>query len=155
MKKLTIILMAITAIIAGTMFTGCESAAKKSADANENLKDAKTDLKTAEQDAAAAAQKAADAADWKQFKSDSEGKIMANESTIARLKEKKKSSGKMLDAAYTKHIEELEQKNKDLKARMESYEKGQTEWQSFKAEFIHDMDELGKALNDLGVDNKK
>lgn len=155
MKQLILLLAVIAAIIAGTLFTGCESAAKKSADANETLKDAKTDLKTAEKDAAAAAQKAADAADWKQFKIESEGKIMANENLIGQLKEKKKSSGKTLDAAYTKTIEELEQKNKNLKARMEAYEKGQTEWQSFKTEFNHDMDALGKALADLGVNNKK
>jgi len=28
------------------------------------------------------------------------------------------------------------------------------EWETFKREFNHDMDELGKALKDLTVDNK-
>lgn len=141
--------------MASPVFTGCESAAKKSADANETLKDAKSDLKNAESDAAQAAQKASDAADWKLFKTATEAKIMTNENLIAQLKDKKKSAGKALNPGYTKSIEELEQKNKDLKARMEAYEKGQTNWQSFKSEFNSDMDALGKALSDLTVDNKK
>lgn len=156
MKKSLVVLAAMTALFAGTLFMGCDSAAKNSADAKADVKDAKADLKTAEQDAAAAAKKAADEADWKQFKADSEGKITANESLVAQLKTKKKSTSKAVEAAYQKSIEAVEQKNKDLKARMSAYsEKGQTDWQAFKTEFNHDMDELGKALKDLTVDNKK
>jgi hypothetical protein len=38
---------------------------------------------------------------------------------------------------------------------MDTYEKKQSDWESFKREFNHDMDELGQALKDLTVDNKK
>ncbi|HLP95085.1 MAG TPA: hypothetical protein VK168_13670 [Saprospiraceae bacterium] len=155
MKKLTIVIPIIIAVFSIATFSRCDSASQKSKEAKENVVDAKADLKTAENEAALAAQKAADAAEWKQFKSDSEVKIMDNENQIARIKEKMKTSGKKLNAAYTQSIEELEQKNKNLKARMEAYEKGQTDWQSFKSEFNHDMNELGKALSDLTVDNKK
>ena len=31
----------------------------------------------------------------------------------------------------------------------------QSNWESFKREFNHDMDEIGQALKDLTVDNKK
>jgi DNA-directed RNA polymerase subunit N (RpoN/RPB10) len=35
-----------------------------------------------------------------------------------------------------------------------AYEKSQSDWEAFKREFNHDMEELGKALKDLTVDNK-
>jgi predicted nucleic acid-binding Zn-ribbon protein len=155
MKKIILIFSTITALLASSLFVGCESAAKKSSDANETLKDAKTDLNTAEKDAAAAAQKASDAAEWKMFRAESENKISSNETMIGQLKENKKSSGKTLDAVYNRTIEELEQKNIDLKARMEAYDKGQTDWQAFKSEFNRDMDALGKAITDLGKNSKK
>jgi predicted nucleic acid-binding Zn-ribbon protein len=148
-------ILACSLLFTGAFLSGCESAAKKSTEANENLRDAKSDLDAAEKEAAAAAQKAADAADWKLFKTESEGKIATNESLVAQMKDRKKTSGKVLDAAYTKAIEELEQKNKDLRARMDAYDKGQTDWQAFKSEFNRDMDALGKAIGDLGKNNKK
>jgi hypothetical protein len=36
-----------------------------------------------------------------------------------------------------------------------AYDKNQTDWEKFKREFNHDMDELGKSLKDLTVNNKK
>jgi hypothetical protein len=33
--------------------------------------------------------------------------------------------------------------------------KNQSDWVSFKREFNHDMDEIGKAFEDLTIDNKK
>ncbi|MBA3707137.1 MAG: hypothetical protein H0W84_14905 [Bacteroidetes bacterium] len=58
---------------------------------------------------------------------------------------------------YDKRINELEQKNKDLKKRMADYNEqdGKSNWQLFKTEFTHDMDELGNALKDLTVRNTK
>jgi hypothetical protein len=155
MKKCIFVFATLVVFSAGTVFTGCESAEKKSADANENLRDAKTGLRKAEDEATAATQKALDAADWKLFKAESETKIKANDDLIVELKAKKKSSDKSLNAAYSKSIENLEINNNDLKARMAAYEKGQTDWQAFKSEFNRDMDELGKALKDLVVNSKK
>jgi len=42
-----------------------------------------------------------------------------------------------------------------MRARLVAYEKSQSNWESFKREFNHDMDEIGQALKDLTVDNKK
>ena len=66
-----------------------------------------------------------------------------------------KKSGKTLDAVYEQRIDTLEKKNRDLKARVDAYDKSQSDWESFKREFNHDMDELGQAFKDLTVDNKK
>jgi len=65
-----------------------------------------------------------------------------------------KRSGKTLDALRAKKIDALEQKNRDMRNRIAAYEKSQSDWESFKREFNHDMDELGQAFKDLTVDNK-
>jgi hypothetical protein len=61
---------------------------------------------------------------------------------------------KTFDAMYEKNIESLEQKNKDLKARIVAYEVKQRNWELFKWEHNHDGDMLGQALRDLAVNNK-
>ena len=95
------------------------------------------------------------AEEWKEFKNDSEIKIRNNEIRIAELKAKMNKPGTTLDPLYEKRIDTLEKKNRDLKARIADYEKSQSDWQTFKREFNHDMDELGQALKDFTVDNKK
>ncbi len=139
----------------GITLTSCQSSAQKADNAQTKVEDAKADLKDAQKDANAAAQKAANAEEWKAFKNETEIKIKDNETLVAELKAKKKSTGKALDATYIKSIEALEQRNKDLNARLVAYDKGQSDWESFKREFNHDMDELGQAFKDLSVNNKK
>lgn len=143
-----------TAFLTGAILTGCQSPAQKEAAARDNLKEAKQDLKEVQNDANAEAQKLADAKDWETFKSDAEITIRNNEIRIAELRIKLKKEGTMLDPMYEKKIETLEQQNKDLKKRIDYFEKNQSDWETFKREFNHDMDELGKALKDLTVDNK-
>ncbi len=147
--------VAIAAFISGNIFTSCQSAETKSDKADTKVMDAKEDLKDAQKTADAAAIKAADAEAWKTYKLEVETKINENDISIAALKSAMKKTGKKIDAAYAKTVDELEQKNKDLKARINSYNKGETEWESFKREFNHDMDGIGQSLKDLGKDNKK
>jgi hypothetical protein len=42
-----------------------------------------------------------------------------------------------------------------MKAKLEAYEKIQSNWETFKREFNHDMVAIGDELKDLMVDNKK
>jgi outer membrane murein-binding lipoprotein Lpp len=154
MKK-QIYALAVTALMAGTIFTSCQSSTEKVADAKEEVKEAKQELKEERQDANAEAQKAADAEAWRIFKAETEVKIKDNDARIAELKVRKAKPGKVLDPLYAKQIEGLEKRNRDLNARIDNYVPGQTNWEAFKSEFNHDMDELGQALKDLGVDNKK
>lgn len=154
MKNTIFTLAVATTLIAGTIFTGCESSEQKIDDAQANVQEAKQDLKEVKQDEKAAAQQAADAEEWRTFKTESEVKIKDNELRIAELREKMKTSGKTMDAIYSKNIDVLEKRNQDLKTKIDTYD-GQSNWQSFKSEFNHDMDELGKALKDIGVNNKK
>lgn len=154
MKNTTLIIVTAAILLAGSIITSCQSSAEKVEDAKVNVQDANKDLKDAQKNVSEEAQKAAKAKEWEAFKSESETKIRNNETLTAELKEKMKTSGKKLDKVYADNIAKLEQKNQDLKSRMDAYEKGQTDWQSFKREFNHDMDELGNALKDLTVNNK-
>jgi len=43
-----------------------------------------------------------------------------------------------------------------MKLKMDNYKlEGKENWEKFKMEFSHDMDELGKAFSDLTVKNVK
>ena len=154
MKKIILTLGVATAFLTGTILTGCQSSAQKEASARDNVQEAKQDLKDVRKDANAEAQELANAEEWETFKSDAELTIKNNEIRIAELRVKLNKQGTMLDPMYEKKIATLEQQNKDLKKRIEDYEKNQSDWETFKREFNHDMDELGKALKDLTVDNK-
>ncbi|MDQ3141921.1 MAG: hypothetical protein M3Q56_06700 [Bacteroidota bacterium] len=150
MKKL-IFNLAIIALAAGTVLTGCQSADKKVENAKEEVQDAKKDLQEANQDAV----KAAREAEWKLFRDDVDVRIKNNETLIAEYRVKMKKPGKALDAVYAAKIDALEVRNRDLRSRVDTYDINSSDWESFKREFNHDMDELGAAIKDIFVDNKK
>jgi hypothetical protein len=54
-----------------------------------------------------------------------------------------------------KKIESLEERNRSMRTRLVAYQTDQSNWEQFKTEFNHDMDEIGDALQDLTIDNKK
>jgi len=154
MKKTIITLAVASMLIAGSVFTACKSSAQKEADAQTEVNDAQEDLNKAQDDANAETQKVATAEEWAAFKSDADLKIKSNEVRIAELTVKINKPGEILDPLYKKRIQTLEQQNKDLIARMDAYDKNQSDWETFKREFNHDMDALGQALKDVTVDNK-
>jgi hypothetical protein len=145
----------IAALSTGLLFSSCQSSEKKVDTAENKMQDAKDDLAKTQNEAAAEAKKTADAEAWKVFKAESDLRINENDVIIADLKAKKQTAGKKIDAIYAKSIAEMEQKNKDMKMRIDNYDKNNTDWNSFKSEFNHDMDGLGQAIKDLGVNNKK
>jgi outer membrane murein-binding lipoprotein Lpp len=155
MKKIIYTLTFTIAVSAALLLNGCVSGTDKTDAARENVKDAKEELKTAEKDSGTAAVKTADAEEWKAFKAESELKIDNNKIRIDELKLKMKSSGTVQDELYKKSIDSLDMKNNELKNRMYKYETGKTDWESFKSEFNHDMEGLGKSLKDFTVINKK
>ena len=148
-------------LILGTVFclgfiaTGCQSSSEKLENANEKVAEAREDLQDAKEDANKVAVQVANAEQWKEFRTETEIKIKNNEIRIGELRAKIKKPGTAMDAEYAKRIDTLEQKNKELKDRMDNYETNQSDWEAFKREFNHDMDELGQAMKDLTVDNKK
>ncbi len=154
--KNSIMLFIVTTFLAGTILTGCQTSAEKVEDAKANVTDAKQDLKDVKAEASADEQKAANEAAWMEYKAGVETTIDANDAMIADIKAKMKKTGKTMDKLYNQQIDAIEQKNKELRARINGYKATtQSDWESFKREFDHDMDELGAALKDLTVNNKK
>ena len=162
MKRNILILAVAITLTAGTIFSSCQSSIQKQEaaqakvkDATQDVQDAKQDLNAAKKDANAAAQVVATAEEWEAFRNESELKIKANEIRITELNVKMKKPGEIFDAIYEKKITSLEQQNREMRTRLVAYEKSQSNWDSFKREFNHDMDAIGQALKDLTVDNKK
>lgn len=153
--KNSILLFLVATFFTGAILTGCQTASEKVDDAKAGVVDAKQDLKDATTKAAEEARKNAEVEEWAAFKSESETAIAENEKVIAELKAKMKKSGKTLDALYAQRIDELEVKNSAMRTRISAYKNENKDWESFKREFNHDMNELGSALKDLAVDNKK
>lgn len=141
--------------MAGIFFTGNWSSTQKQKAAQTKMLFAKGDLIADQEDSNEAAQNSAPAEEWKTFRSESELKIRDNEIRITELNVKLKKPGETFDARSEKKIAILELQNKDMKARLESYEKIQSNWITFKREFIYDMVAIGNELKDLTVDNKK
>ena len=141
--------------MAGAIFISCQSANQKQDAAQDKVQDAKQELNAAQKDANAAAEVVATAEEWEVFRNESELKVKDNETRIADLNVKMKKPGETFDAVYDKKITKLEQQNKDMRGMLAAYDKSQTNWESFKREFNHDMDEIGQSLKDLTVDNKR
>lgn len=154
MKKSILKLALATTFIAGSVITGYHASAQDVDKAKEKVEDARKDLREAKEDEKTEIQKKAQADEWKAFKEQSESKIKNNEVHIAELKEKMNKPGTVLDPIYEKKINALEQRNKDMMAKINAYEKNQSNWEVFKREFNHDIDELGQALKDFTVNNK-
>lgn len=120
---------------------------KKSEKARKDIAEAKEDLRLAKIDSVE---------DYQKFRVDADAKIAQNQLKIKELKEQKVSDNIEIKEKYQKKILVLEQKNNDLKNKIEESDKTKSsKWNSFKKEFNHDMEQLGKAIKDVGIDNKQ
>lgn len=143
----SVFILAIVMFVVTTAFMSCKPATQDEIEAKENVKEANEEY--------IEAKKAATAEEWKVFKNSGDSIINKNNERIAELKLKMKNTGESIDAKYEKNIEALEQKNKDLKSKMETYKNdANADWQSFKREINHDINEVGEAFKNLTVDNK-
>ncbi len=82
--------------------------------------------------------------------------IDENEKSIAELKERSKKMEKKQQADYEKSLQSLEDQNKLLKEKANSYKRtaGQN-WDVFQREFNDDLAKFGKALKDFTIRNEK
>ncbi|RKS14394.1 hypothetical protein [Flavobacterium sp. 120] len=153
MKK-TLFTLAITTFMAGTVLTGCQNTSKKEEAAQDNVEDARENLDDAKEELSDA-RKVATEDEWNAFKASTNATIAENEMRIAEMKASMKKTGKSIDEEYAEKIDILEQKNNDIKVKIETYKNDTSnDWESFKQEYNRDMDELGQALKNLTVDNK-
>jgi len=155
MKNLISDFVIAMAMLAMAFLSSCQSNADKLEAANKDVAEAKEELAEARADAREIKIMVANEEEWRAFKTDAEVKIANNEKRIEEIREKMKKPGKTFDEMYRKNIDALEERNKDLRKRIGYYENNQSDWDRFKREFNHDMDEIGQALKDLTVDNAK
>jgi DNA repair ATPase RecN len=143
------------ALLATALFTSCKSNTEKEADAVADVQEATENLDSVTDAVANDTATKANDAEWQTYKTEANATIDTNEKRIAELKNALQKPGKTFDAAYGKSIDALEERNASLKTKISDYENNQTDWASFKREFDSDMTELGQALKDLTVNNKK
>lgn len=113
---------------------------------NKSVEEAKEELNEAQQELNE---------EYSSFKIEAEMKIAGNEQRIAELRVKLNEPGKApFDELRKQRIDNLEQQNADLRTKLDAYEKDHSDWETFKREFNHDMEGIGKAFEDLGKSNK-
>lgn len=96
-----------------------------------------------------------DITEWQNYKNEANKAIAENDTKILELRMGLKKTGKQLDKAYEKSVNELEEKNAALKRKIKDYKINDSNWDSFKREFESDMEGIGKAFKDLTINNKK
>lgn len=140
MKKSILIVVAM-AFIGATVITGCDNSAKKLEKAQNASMEADEDLVKARQDYLS---------DMEKFKKETDQRIAANKKSITQFEARVAKEKKETKEAYALKIAELEQKNTDLKKRLDNFKAmDQEQWDTFKMEFSKDLDELGKSFKDL------
>jgi hypothetical protein len=153
MKK-TIIILGSALFVTITTLSSCQLSAKKIENAENKVEENKTELAQSVKNLEQAKQDSI--TEYEIFRKDAEKIIDAQEKSIAEFKVKMANESKEVKAEYEVKLAELEKKNNELKRKLADYkDDGQDNWINFKNEFNHDMNELGKAFNNLIVNNKK
>lgn len=155
MKPTSVIALAMFLNFSGMILISCQSTTEKEEKATEEVQEAKHELADVKKDIRADSVEAIKTEEWRIFRNEADARIRSNDIRIAALKKKIEKPGNKMDAEYPQAILDLEKKNKNLQDRMDAYEKNQSDWESFKREYNHDMEELGEALKDFRVNNKK
>jgi exonuclease VII large subunit len=154
MKKIIFILLVVL-LSSAALFVSCKPATKEEQVAKDNLEEAKDNVEDADRELVDA-RRQANAEEWASFKNDVNTVVEKNDAKIDSLKLEIKKSGKEADAAYQKRIDALKERNEELKVKIKTYKNdANSNWESFKREFNHDTEELGKSLKDFTVNNKK
>ncbi|MDQ3046230.1 MAG: hypothetical protein M3R27_01685 [Bacteroidota bacterium] len=153
MKK-NVTFLTIAAFAAGTLFIACDNNKQNERqleNAAENVQEAQQDLNEAKDEYAE---------EWNEFRTGSDTRFQENDREITTMKERLNTDKKFKEK-NEKTVIELETKNNEYRKRRDDFErenattKDRTKWENFKAEFNHDMDELGAAIKGLGHNDHK
>jgi dynactin complex subunit len=130
----------ISFIVIGVMLIGCfENSEKSKQDIKENIKE--NEAYKLEMD---------------EYRFRIAEQITTNENSIIAFRSRIASQKKEARADYEKKINDLNNKNADLKMRLDAFNADNKEsWELFKVEFGRDMDELGNALHDFTINSQK
>ncbi len=140
MKK-SILILASLMLITSSFLVSCNTSAEKVENAEQNVMEANQDLDNANIEYLA---------EVEEYRTQTADKIAANNKSIAEFKAR--IAVEKLDAqvAYNHKIIVLEQKNSDLKKKMDVFKaESKEQWENFKVEFSKDMDELGTAFGNF------
>lgn len=149
MKNKFLVLSA-SAFIAGAILTGCNSPTEKVQKAEEQVDQANKELEQAKKDLE---EYRADSARYMEIAA---RQIAANQQRIAQLREELSKPGKKAQETISEQIDELEKRNNEIREKVAAYRYVRKEqWESFKKELDHDINELGDALRDFTIDNRK
>jgi hypothetical protein len=131
--------LAVTGFIAGMLISGCATTSEQNAaNTRQELRDDRGAYRT----------------EWQSFRNESGRIIEANEKRIDAFKEKMEIAGADTKAKYNEDVAVLEQKNRELRKKLESYkDEGRGKWVQFKTDFSQDMDGIGKTMKDLFNDS--
>lgn len=139
--------LTVATMLIGTIITSCNTAAKDVEKSKDAVVKAADDLNKAQQ---------AYLLDVQNYRKEIMIKIDDNKVTIANFKIRMKDEKDDIKSIYKNQIALLEQRNDDMKVKLDAYQVDKKDdWDKFKIEFNHDMDELGKAFKDLTVKNVK
>lgn len=144
MKKQLLTLTGL-ALLLGMLFTNCSTPSEKVTSAQNDVIEANKRLEVANQE---------QIAELAAYRRETNAKIVANNESIAAFNARIDSEKEEAREAYKKKVSDLEKKNTDMKKRLDEYKaEGKEGWENFKAEFNHDMDEIGNAMKDLTIKN--
>jgi hypothetical protein len=144
MKK-SILVLAACNLAAIAMFTNCSNPAEKVEKSQTEVVEAEEDLVQAQQDYLM---------EVENYRAHTAQLITANNESIREYSSGIELEKEELRADYRNKIAALERKNRDMSRKLDDYKAdGKDQWQTFKAEFNRDMDQLGRELRDLNVRN--
>jgi hypothetical protein len=149
MKKPFISLIAPLVLSCGLIISGCNTASDRNTRSDERARDAQGDIRETETGRAASAD------EWRTFKSDAEIKLKENETRIAEMRANMKRPGTASDSLRYNRIITLEQRNADLRNRLNNYENDRSDWETFKRNFNREMDEIGNSFRDVTTDTRR
>lgn len=159
--KTTTKFMTFAMIIAGAMVSSCSSSGDKVSDAQSDVETAKEGVTEAKEDVTDAQAKLDASNDEylkevETYKVETNQRILDNQKSVKEFNARIASDKTAAKEEYQKKIAELDSKNTDMKRKLDNFKaNGKDNWETFKTEFSHDMDELGNAFRDLTVKNTK
>jgi hypothetical protein len=149
MKKSIISLVAPLLLSAGLILSGCNTASDRNRRADERARDAQGDIRETERGRAASAE------EWRTFKSDAEIQLKENETRIAEMRANMKRPGTAADSLRYNRIITLEQRNADLRNRLNNYENDRSDWETFQRNFNREMDEIENSFENVATTNPR
>jgi len=136
----------------GLLLVSCNNSPKAK---EGELEDAKEDVVQAEADLEQS--KLDSVTDYNTFRTSIELKLDENQRLIDEMKVTINNSKDSNKAMYEKELAKLEEKNEQLKVKLQDYDQQGTseKWELFKVEFNNDMDDLGKSISNMAARNMK